>query len=303
MANCLIGLGSNLGDRGDTIRAAIEQLHQLPQTTLITTSGFCDTRPVGGPAQQRYLNAAARIDTSLAPERLLAELQRIECQLGRVRDERWGPRTIDLDLLLYDELELNAAKQEVTYLEIPHPRMAIRRFVLEPAAEIAGEMIYPINRWSVSRLLAHLNTPNRQIAIAPSRTDQCQVDSAARLLAELAYVPRVQTSFRGKDPFSAHKPGEWLIADYWSPQEHFERRVRALGRGPVSVADLEFNFPIEFPDLKLVVVWSDEIRSTLNTERLEFLRHASRCGPVLWLLGRSLDQARQEVIAAMAAME
>src|SRR5262245_24890681 len=148
MANCLLSLGSNLGDRGAHLQASLRCLGSLPQTSLIAQSSFRDTNPVGGPAaQDPYLNAAALIETSLALHQLLAQLQRIENELGRIRTERWGPRTIDLDLLLYDQLEIESPE-----LTLPHPRMSFRRFVLEPAAEIAAEMVYPINGWTIRRL-------------------------------------------------------------------------------------------------------------------------------------------------------
>ena len=96
-------------------------------------------RPIGGPAgQEPFLNAAALLETSLPPAELLARLQRIELHLGRTRETRWAARTLDLDLLLYDNLVLNTP-----YLTLPHPRMAFRRFVLEPAAEVAPEMAHP----------------------------------------------------------------------------------------------------------------------------------------------------------------
>ncbi len=153
MPLCLLGLGSNLGDSATTLDEALARIGRIPQTELLRHSRFLQTQPVGGPAGQAdYLNAAALVRTSLSPRALLAACQEIENGLGRVRRERWGPRTIDIDLLLYDDLVLNDAE-----LAIPHPRMAERQFVLEPAAEIAGEMIHPAFGHAIAKLLENLS--------------------------------------------------------------------------------------------------------------------------------------------------
>jgi 2-amino-4-hydroxy-6-hydroxymethyldihydropteridine diphosphokinase len=163
MPTCLIGLGSNLGQRRRTLERALARLAQHPQLRLTDTSRWVETLPVGGPAAARaaYLNGAATIETSLEPEAVLAVLQGIEDALGRRRDERWGPRNIDLDLLLYDRRVLRTPS-----LTLPHPRMSWRRFVLEPAAEVAGSMLHPTTGWTVDRLLAHLDTAREYVAIA-----------------------------------------------------------------------------------------------------------------------------------------
>lgn len=141
----LVALGSNLGDRDATLRAAVVSLRGLPGVVVVRTSAWHETEAVGPGVQGRYLNAAALLEIAhsspvASPRGLLAALLSIEAALGRDRTagERWGPRTIDLDLLLFDE-----AVVDEPGLCVPHPRLAERAFVLVPAAEIAPAMPVP----------------------------------------------------------------------------------------------------------------------------------------------------------------
>lgn len=150
VAIAFIGLGSNLGDRKAYLLWAVEQMDLLPDTTVVHTSQWHETAPVGGPPQGMFLNGVAEIQTALAPEALLQHLQEIEQQAGRPQDhERWGPRVIDLDLLSYDGLAL-----ETPTLTVPHPRMHERRFVLEPLTEIAPRWVHPKLGKTAHQLLA-----------------------------------------------------------------------------------------------------------------------------------------------------
>jgi len=135
VSTAFIGLGANLGDRSATLSAALDRLDRVEGIRVVTRSSFHETAPVGGPAgQPMYLNAAAKLETTLEPHALLSVLQQIELEFGRQRLERWGPRTLDLDLLLYDSLVI-----ETPELTLPHPLMHERPFVLAPLAEIAPE--------------------------------------------------------------------------------------------------------------------------------------------------------------------
>jgi 2-amino-4-hydroxy-6-hydroxymethyldihydropteridine diphosphokinase len=134
-----IALGSNLGDRSAYLDQALRLLREQPSVHVGRISSYHETEPVGGPpGQGPYLNAAAEIQTGLSPHELLRILMDVENRLGRVRQERFGPRTIDLDLLLYDNLIL--AEPDLT---VPHPRLHERLFVLEPLAEIAPQALHP----------------------------------------------------------------------------------------------------------------------------------------------------------------
>jgi 2-amino-4-hydroxy-6-hydroxymethyldihydropteridine diphosphokinase len=147
-----IALGSNVGDRRATLDGAVAALRRHPAIAVRRVSSWIETDPVGGPpGQGRYLNGAAVIETTLSPRDLLDTMQAIEQQFGRVRETPAGPRTLDLDLLLYDDRVIDEPG-----LAVPHPRMAGRRFVLEPLAEIAPQRRHPVYEATVAELLARL---------------------------------------------------------------------------------------------------------------------------------------------------
>jgi 2-amino-4-hydroxy-6-hydroxymethyldihydropteridine diphosphokinase len=147
-----IALGSNLGDRCGYLDQALEALRCWPGIHVGRVSTYYETEPVGGPAGQgNYHNAAAEIVTALPPEQLLTVLQQVEQQFGRIRTEPSGPRTLDLDLLLYGDLIC-----DFPGLAVPHPRMAERWFVLAPLAEIAPHAVHPTSGRTVKTLLEKL---------------------------------------------------------------------------------------------------------------------------------------------------
>jgi 2-amino-4-hydroxy-6-hydroxymethyldihydropteridine diphosphokinase len=161
MARCLIGCGSNLGQRREQLDRALELLGFMPGVELVAVSRFHETRPVGGPGDQgAYLNGACLIETDLPPRDILGMLFAVENTLQRRRDQRWGERTIDLDLLLYDDLVVESPE-----LTLPHPRMATRRFVLEPCAEIAAELRYPLSACTIRDLLDNISVPHPLVAV------------------------------------------------------------------------------------------------------------------------------------------
>lgn len=146
-----IALGSNLGDSLTILKDALNILAQTPGIVLVTHSSWYQTKPVG-PPQPDYINGCAVLGVQLTPQELLETLLRIEAQLGRVRQERWGPRTVDLDLLLFDDLIL-----ETPTLQLPHPRMKERAFVLVPLAEIAPNWIEPVSGKVIAQLVQRVD--------------------------------------------------------------------------------------------------------------------------------------------------
>jgi 2-amino-4-hydroxy-6-hydroxymethyldihydropteridine diphosphokinase len=223
MPRALVGIGSNLGDRQALVTSASELIRHQHQVRSVALSSFRQTSPVGGPAgQQPFVNAAVSFETDLSAQELWAVLASIERQLGRKRDVRWGARTIDLDLLLYGSQVIDTRS-----LVVPHPRMAVRRFVLEPAAEVAGDMVHPLIGWTVRQLLAHLDTAANYVAFAGLRSH------GKTLLAE-----QLARHFEGR-----------LIADPAA-------KSSILGGG--DPPSHEFQRQIEFLDARAAVLATDE---------------------------------------------
>jgi 2-amino-4-hydroxy-6-hydroxymethyldihydropteridine diphosphokinase len=153
MANlpaCAIGLGSNLGDSLAILNGAIERLKIHPQIELSAVSSWYRTAPIG-PPQPDYLNGCATVETSLSGLELLSVLQSIEAEFGRVRGEIWGARTLDLDLLLYGDRVI-----DLPTLQVPHPHMCDRAFVLVPLAQIVPNWLEPKSGESIATLAAKL---------------------------------------------------------------------------------------------------------------------------------------------------
>ncbi|WP_069998663.1 2-amino-4-hydroxy-6-hydroxymethyldihydropteridine diphosphokinase [Cellulosilyticum sp. I15G10I2] len=146
-----IGLGSNIGDKEANLKEALKHLAHHPSIRGVRCSSFIETEPWGYLNQEKFLNAATELRTLLTPKELMGELLRIEQLLKRERTIKWGPRTIDLDLLLYDDLVTHE-----DYVTVPHPRIEERAFVLEPLCELAPMVIHPLLGTRLFQLLEAL---------------------------------------------------------------------------------------------------------------------------------------------------
>jgi 2-amino-4-hydroxy-6-hydroxymethyldihydropteridine diphosphokinase len=250
MSWCLVGLGSNLADRAETLERAIAHLRATNEVRVAACSRWHATPPVGGPAGQgEFLNGAALLETSLDPLALLAALRQIEQTAGRVRRERWGPRTLDLDLLLYGDLTLDSPE-----LVLPHPRFAVRKFALQPATEVAPEMPHPTIGWTIRQILDHLENSAAYVAITgpiaagKSRlAGELAAGTQARLIAEQVDDARL-TEFYANPPGTAWK----------TELEFLDARVRLLDRATWEQGDRlaasDFHFA---QSLAFASVWLD----------------------------------------------
>ena len=236
MAICLLGLGSNLGDRVGNLLVALSELRRLPRTTLGKVSDFTETSPVGGPAgQASYFNGAAVVETALSPAELLAGLQSIENSLGRVRNERWGPRAIDLDLLLYGQDVIDMAN-----LVVPHPRMPERRFVLEPSAQVAATWVHPVTGKTLRQMLDQL--PPAKSGETGIRVTTSAIDMQSTALAwraagkKVGLVPTMGALHEGhlslvkaaRDTFDVIVATIFVNPTQFGPHEDFARYPRTL---------------------------------------------------------------------------
>ena len=163
MKTVIIGIGSNLGDRALNCEKALEGISGF--SDIARVSSFYETEPVGKEDQPGFINCVAEIETELQPHELLGRLKAVEKNLGRERIEKWGPRTIDLDIIFYGDRIIDDSE-----LCVPHPEAHLRRFVLEPLSEIAPGLMHPVLHATVSDLLSRLNDSKKVVKLHQAST-------------------------------------------------------------------------------------------------------------------------------------
>jgi 2-amino-4-hydroxy-6-hydroxymethyldihydropteridine diphosphokinase len=243
------------------------------------------TRPIGTPdAAADFVNAAIQITTRLAPGELIELLLSIEKSLGRIRSHRWGPRTVDLDLLLYDRETLSLPLADGATLVVPHPRMSFRRFVLTPAADVAGDMFDPLSRMTSHQLLTHLDTQPNAVA----------------LLGASNWIDEIRD---GLDAWSAAEPQRAAKATFaWIHPAEFSAGAfpPSSHRFALLCIDSEKQWPLVRSQMKLLVYSSGATESG----KLAWVGQAidGFVGPRLALESNDMLVAISELAAALAAM-
>jgi 2-amino-4-hydroxy-6-hydroxymethyldihydropteridine diphosphokinase len=283
MPTALLGLGSNLGDREATLRAALAEIDALPNVQLKKTSSFHRFEPLGGPPDQgEFLNAAAVVDTTLPPLAFLDLLRRIEIRHGRVPSPRWAARTLDIDLLLY-----GSEVVETEMLILPHPRMSFRRFVLMPAAEIAAKMTHPTIGWPIERLLLHLNEAKDELVVlSPSAELRTKVaDAAARQFGARA-IDRPEFPTAAQHWLAEYST--WLAVNP-SMGEGVQSSAQAGGLPYAAAA---------FPKLSILLDAEQDAPGRAKAEWSRIVRQPGR-GPTLRLQTVDWAEVESEVFAAI----
>jgi 2-amino-4-hydroxy-6-hydroxymethyldihydropteridine diphosphokinase len=343
MAAALIALGSNLGDREQILNDAVAQFSLQANVVVLATSRWHATKPIGGPAgQTEFLNGAVLVGTSLSPEQLHAVLRQIEAKAGRKRDERWASRTLDIDLLLYDKLVIDTPE-----LVVPHPRMAFRRFVLEPAAEVAGRMEHPTIGWTITKLRDHLPTASRTYIAAiagpfAAGKSTLAVSVATAVKGRVVADPTPPNT-RVESPFGTANPSavdavkslwpcynhlrRWrgpfrAISDYWFDQAVCSAELALPANDFVRYVERhnELSATVLRPKLLVLLDVPPDVswqriaeKGNPHPPRLDWLARYRKLllarvaapghGPVLRLDGTKLDEAREELVAAIQAMQ
>ncbi|MBA2117187.1 2-amino-4-hydroxy-6-hydroxymethyldihydropteridine diphosphokinase [Bremerella alba] len=318
MPTILIALGANLGDCGASLTLAVDQLASDPDFSLEARSELLTTKPVGGPSgQPDYLNSAAKFSTSLSPDQVHQKLIDIEQSHGRVRIQRWGARKLDLDLLLYGQ-QITKTPQ----LTIPHPRMSFRRFVMQPAAEVAAEMLHPELNATIGQLWQHLSdaSPLVEIAALPgpavyqllAATEKELSDSKLSFANDLLSYPEsrneliasLQTLTEQQSLHGSLPPGcRVRILPWWHGiAEVLTQSNRAV---PPSTEPARLTVYWNRPEATYGAVeegwWTHEERNGLQAQLAEAVRgnvHAPR----LWLEDNDLASAVTELTAAIQAI-
>jgi 2-amino-4-hydroxy-6-hydroxymethyldihydropteridine diphosphokinase len=288
MAKCLIALGSNLGDRAAMLAAALADLDALPGTRLVSHSGHYAFHSLGGPpGQPHFLNAAALVETNLAPLALFEQLVQIETSHGRRRTERWAARTLDIDLLLYEDQVV-----ETPSLVVPHPRMSFRHFVLRPALEVARDMIHPIIGASIGQLAWQIEFARDWAPIvSPSCADRRELSElvATRFGAKIIEAP-ISYPPRFANPWPSAVT-TWLAVPR-APESSLSFAPDALRPHPLP----------NLPKLTILVDAPPSAESVASAIDWPTLRQQRGRGPTLWIRTADRAEAACELSAAIESV-
>ena len=236
MPKSLIGLGANLNHRVTVLRTVIERLSTLPGVIICELSQVYETQPIGGPSEQNaFLNAAVLIESHYDPVSLLLLLKRLETSCGRTTGARWGPRAVDLDLLLHGDVSTVSSE-----LILPHPRMAFRRFALHPACDVASDMIHPTTGQTLEQLLEHLDKTENYIVFRGGTEQERNVimEQVRKKIARHG-IKLQTTTAKGIDALLKRDSKAWLMHSQSSDFATRDSNIASTGNPPKLVVLLE----------------------------------------------------------------
>ena len=207
MANCLLSFGANMGNPARTVHEAVQVLHSsLGHPTTFRCSRMFKTPPVGGPAgQPPFVNAVAAFETDLSPWQVWHAIRRVEAQFGRQRNQRWEARKLDLDILLYQQQRIWTPQ-----LKIPHPRLCMRRFILQPACDVAAEWSHPVSQETIRQLADRLQTRPASLCLVSEDHSQAEV-----ILSQVARLARADWKCTTTTDWQCPPPTESVTGARW----------------------------------------------------------------------------------------
>lgn len=299
MPRCLISLGANLGDPLSSMKQALHWLKRSFGESSVFASRFYRTPAIGGPEnQQEFLNAVVAVETNHSPWDVWHVIRDVEQRMGRTRNLRWEARAIDIDVLLYEDQRI-----WTPHFKIPHPRMTMRRFVLEPALEVAANWIEPVSGWSIQRLFDHISIGPPSILVcgdAAQDLPACTQDA----LQQLSLSANQTYCYPNREPTDLNKSEPWFCTLPWT------QLAPSLCIPALDLLRLQFEIPkvlivAAAPPPDIDVAWEDWLRCWADALGMRSSTAAKMQwnGPRYLLPMQDRQWATHELVAAVQAMQ
>lgn len=299
MPRCLISLGANLGDPLSSMKQALHWLKKSFGEASVNASRFYRTPAIGGPEnQQEFLNAVVALETDQSPWDVWHVIRDVEQRMGRTRNLRWEARAIDIDVLLYEDQRI-----WTPHFKIPHPRMSMRRFVLEPALEVAANWVEPVSGWSIQKLFEHVTAGPPSILVcgdAAQDLPSCTQDA----LQQLSLSTSQTFSFPNCEPADLNKSDPWFCTLPWT------QLAPSLCIPALDLLRLQFEIPkvlvvAAAPPPDIDVAWEDWLRCWADALGMRSSSAAKMQwnGPRYLLPMQDRQWATHELVAAVQAMQ
>lgn len=299
MPRCLISLGANLGDPLSSMKQALHWLKKSFGEASVNASRFYRTPAIGGPEnQQEFLNAVVALETDQSPWDVWHVIRDVEQRMGRTRNLRWEARAIDIDVLLYEDQRI-----WTPHFKIPHPRMSMRRFVLEPALEVAANWVEPVSGWSIQKLFEHITAGPPSILVcgdAAQDLPSCTQDA----LQQLSLSTSQTFCFPNREPADLNKSDPWFCTLPWT------QLAPSLCIPALDLLRLQFEIPkvlvvAAAPPPDIDVAWEDWLRCWADALGMRSSSAAKMQwnGPRYLLPMQDRQWATHELVAAVQAMQ